>query len=539
MRWLIIILFCVTQLFGASDEVFVNPSTGSDSNAGTEGAPYLNIQKGIENVNAGGTVWLRGGTYDQTGILIDSAAELPSGPSAGNPTKILGYPSEVALVRLTSGSSTVQLGNTSTQSRTNVLLGDFYVSGSRQSSSSAHYGIWFRSGQNIVVSNLYFTNFYLSCTALLAFGNRHESVGVYGGKVTYCTFNDFMNGSTVVAIPHVFYGDWISNVELTYNTISDTGAYDYPASYAFHLSSSTYAPTGPWGTNNTVAFNNIDVSIGGIAIAGAMRAYNKIYNNRIRTTSVQTPAMLLTSGANTNEIDFNSCYGGKYSIWIQEYGTVYRNKLRNNIWWNSIGTNVVVNTSVGEINYFTNNIMNVVPADGSGIQVFNGTIYSDPLFTSAPLDLSLTSLSPAKQAGVYLAGVLTDFLGVTRPNPPSIGAYDFPTALPPEQATSPNPPSGYGNVGTMSTLSWTAGANADSHDVYFGSSSPPASIGNQAGTTYDPGEMEPNTTYYWRVDEVNTYGTTTGVEWSFTTNPGGTSTGTINSLEVGTITVGH
>jgi hypothetical protein len=41
--------------------------------------------------------------------------------------------------------------------------------------------------------------------------------------------------------------------------------------------------------------------------------------------------------------------------------------------------------------------------------------------------------------------------------------------------------------------------------------------GNQEGTGFDPGMLAYDTTYYWRIDEVNDAGTTTGVEWSFTT----------------------
>jgi hypothetical protein len=53
--------------------------------------------------------------------------------------------------------------------------------------------------------------------------------------------------------------------------------------------------------------------------------------------------------------------------------------------------------------------------------------------------------------------------------------------------------------------------------VYFGTSSPPAPQGNQPGTGFEPGTLNNNTTYYWRIDEVNGIGTTAGTLWSFTT----------------------
>jgi endo-1,4-beta-xylanase len=87
----------------------------------------------------------------------------------------------------------------------------------------------------------------------------------------------------------------------------------------------------------------------------------------------------------------------------------------------------------------------------------------------------------------------------------------------PGQASSPTPANGATSVGTTTDLSWTAGSGATSHDVYFGTTSPGTYRGNQATTTYDTGTMAGNTTYYWRIDEKNGSGTTTGNIWSFTT----------------------
>ncbi|MBN1787229.1 MAG: hypothetical protein JW806_02410 [Sedimentisphaerales bacterium] len=88
---------------------------------------------------------------------------------------------------------------------------------------------------------------------------------------------------------------------------------------------------------------------------------------------------------------------------------------------------------------------------------------------------------------------------------------------PPGQATSPNPGDGDRGVSRSTQLSWTAGSGATSHDVYFGTSSPGIFRGNQAGTTFDPGYLARRTWYYWRIDEVNGSGTTTGTVWRFRT----------------------
>ena len=99
----------------------------------------------------------------------------------------------------------------------------------------------------------------------------------------------------------------------------------------------------------------------------------------------------------------------------------------------------------------------------------------------------------------------------------------------PGKATSPSPADAEPNVVITTNLSWTAGTNTSSHNVYLGTSSSDVNTattsssqfkGNQSSTTYDPpSNLDVNTTYYWRIDEVNnTYSVTTkGDVWNFTT----------------------
>lgn len=92
---------------------------------------------------------------------------------------------------------------------------------------------------------------------------------------------------------------------------------------------------------------------------------------------------------------------------------------------------------------------------------------------------------------------------------------------PPGQASNPTPPSGASNISLTPTLTWTAGTNTVSHDVYFGTANPPSFIRNQTLTpaSYAPGPLYPGQQYYWRINEVNGNGTTTGNVWTFTTIP--------------------
>jgi len=97
------------------------------------------------------------------------------------------------------------------------------------------------------------------------------------------------------------------------------------------------------------------------------------------------------------------------------------------------------------------------------------------------------------------------------------------------KAHNPDPASNRDNVLLEVQLSWTAGYGSSSHDVYFGTDfddvndgTGGTSQGNQAGTTFDPndpagGDLRINTTYYWRIDEINGGSTITGDVWNFST----------------------
>jgi len=77
------------------------------------------------------------------------------------------------------------------------------------------------------------------------------------------------------------------------------------------------------------------------------------------------------------------------------------------------------------------------------------------------------------------------------------------------------------------TLSWSAGKSAQSHDIYFGTSfsavenathTSPEYKGNltKYTTSYDLTSLDPNLTYYWRVDEICTERIYAGQTLSFT-----------------------
>ena len=92
-----------------------------------------------------------------------------------------------------------------------------------------------------------------------------------------------------------------------------------------------------------------------------------------------------------------------------------------------------------------------------------------------------------------------------------------PTA--PTCASLSAPSNGATNVSLSQVISWAATSGATGYDVYFGTSpTPPLVSSNQAGTTYNPGTLSSNTTYYHKIVPRNSVGSATGCNtWSFTT----------------------
>ena len=96
---------------------------------------------------------------------------------------------------------------------------------------------------------------------------------------------------------------------------------------------------------------------------------------------------------------------------------------------------------------------------------------------------------------------------------------------------NPDPANGAVDITQTPVLTWVPGVFADTHEVYFGTdaeavknadtSSPEhKGSGNLGSESFESGQLEWNTTYYWRIDEANNSNPDSpwiGPVWSFTT----------------------
>ncbi|MFZ0034842.1 MAG: hypothetical protein WAK60_07635, partial [Sedimentisphaerales bacterium] len=93
----------------------------------------------------------------------------------------------------------------------------------------------------------------------------------------------------------------------------------------------------------------------------------------------------------------------------------------------------------------------------------------------------------------------------------------------PVAARQPQPATGVTGISPDVVLSWRAGREAVSHNVYMGTDPNVLTLAGTATTnSYAPANLSLATTYYWRVDEVNMAETPTtwpSPVWSFTTSP--------------------
>jgi hypothetical protein len=157
--------------------------------------------------------------------------------------------------------------------------------------------------------------------------------------------------------------------------------------------------------------------------------------------------------------------------------------------------------------------------------------HPDPAATNASTWTQWTiPLSDLTVAGVNTTKIEKITIGVGDKNSPQAGGagllyiddigFGHPANLP-VQAHTPQPANGAIAQSLTTTLSWRPGRDAASHQVFFGTDWNAVARGMVPAQTvtdpaFNPGTLNYGTTYYWRVNEVNTVTYPSDI-WSFTT----------------------
>ncbi|MDD5326184.1 MAG: hypothetical protein PHY02_00015 [Phycisphaerae bacterium] len=178
------------------------------------------------------------------------------------------------------------------------------------------------------------------------------------------------------------------------------------------------------------------------------------------------------------------------------------------------------------------NIIDHLPAEVDFVSASNGGVYDSnsptvkwEIGTLKPDDFGSVKLTVKVNESVEPNGIITNRCEIKSGVEILNIAYEY---TPICWSSIPKPSCGEIDVSEDIILSWTPRIYADKHDVYLGTDytavkyandpNIPPGRGRQDSNSYDPcGPLESDTTYYWRVDEVNEPNVWKGAVWRFRT----------------------
>lgn len=378
---------------------------GNDSNPGTLASPFLTLNRALQSLSGGDTLYFRGGTYP---TFIHAGVLLPSG-SAGSPTVIAGYPGETVTwlpPPAEYASRLITLGESGAVSY--VTFRNIIFDGINQNGPYSDGMSFATPAHHIVIEDFELRNSwhsgYLGGASYCIWrrgvihdvGRESLVDGIGHGHAFYVTGDHNLFENLEIYDVHHGYGIQIQYEGANYNTVNACIFHDCDSGgivlSCWHVLQG-YGGSSDVAHDNTVtnciSYSNgsgIACGFGGDGIAQNHRVYNNTcYNN--------TYGILTNGNTNNCTISNNICYGNEIDFYCQN--------------------------PVGPDTYQTNNF--AAPTIGVPATLFG----TDPLFVNQfQNDFHLRSDSPAVGAGTDLSATFTtDFNGVTRSAPWDLGAY--------------------------------------------------------------------------------------------------------------------
>ncbi len=461
-------------------KVYYVATTGNDTTGnGSTTSPWRTIAKGVSVLNAGDTLYLKGGTYLQSSslhisrsgtatarITISTAPGEPSLAVISGDTNGNGVADRSDTPATDTSSSTgwelidITGANVTLQNLEVAYSGKFCVStrgtGDRIVNSKIHdcwsAGIWAWAPSNVIEGNTVWraadSNY---CGG--ASGSR-ECNGNWEGAIAWGDTSPPGNKSpnTIVRRNTVFNnsGEGLLCMQTDYATIEDNVVYDNWAmnidldqcSYTTVQRNFAYFSNDTrWWRGGTYPDYNISLSNEGNDGYSVVQHDVKVLNNVVASSGPNIGYWsdpVVNGAALVNYLIANNTVIGTGSsaplyISAPNSGGAHSNtRIVNNIFVKSSGNMATVPTTTGLT--FDHNLWSLTPPTsvrGTGDIVAN-PLLADPNHTRLPGQVSSawyapTASSPAIDRGVSIAGVLDDFLKVIRPRGLAfdIGAFEY------------------------------------------------------------------------------------------------------------------
>jgi parallel beta-helix repeat protein len=373
--------------------------TGNDnsscSQAQTASGAKQTFAGGLSCLNAGDTLYVRQGTYNES--LVNN---VPSGTSWSNKVRIANYPGETVWLKVPNMDPAKGLAVYLDQSQQYIEFDGINFDGSQAYYGSVQMSSWsggnphhirFQNLESIGNSNVSYQHFLASTfNGSSQGGNEFINLTIHGGGISdfdhgmYISSSDtLIEGNNIYDVPgagiQIYNGSGVAfgNITLRNNTVHDLR--------------STRAGQRHWG----------------IIIASNVTG-TKIYNNvvyNIPSNGAGAPGIHLFGGASSE---------------------VY-----NNTVYDAAGDGILISDSASST-VVKNNIAYRNGTDyansGSATSSANNLFGIDPLFVDERAgNFQLQSTSPAKDTGTSIGFITTDIAGGKRPegSAPDIGAYEF------------------------------------------------------------------------------------------------------------------
>ncbi len=431
----------------ATGSIYFVATSGDDNNPGSLSQPWRTIYQASRKVGAGDTVYLRGGTYQESNIFYASGTQEA-------PITISGYPGEEAILdgngyqipAKKSGSALIQVRGDWVVIRNLTFTGSgdqgVTTKGLHDTIDNVYshhnwgWGIWMAGAYDTTQNSRVWSNSMMN-------ENKSMTSGWAGG-VTCARYPDYCSIRNTTSWEN--WGEGISTFEALHTTIRGNTSFDNQTSnlyvsdtrYARVEGNLIYCTPGNKVNPDFIQIGILVYEELGVPIplgSGGMRqpsSDNTFVNNLV--TGCDSNLFATQNQAANNLYAYNTFVNSSldrkyYAANVKfQSGTAAGQRFVNNLVYQDNNFTMVQNDSPGTMT-FSHNLWSRAPGDAARVSG-PGDVIGNPQLAMqgspyAPAWFRLTAASPALDQGQLIAGTDMDFFGALRGILPDIGAMEF------------------------------------------------------------------------------------------------------------------